>query len=592
MTKISKYISFLLIGFLFYNFTSCTDSDDLGSFTPETPEFSFDKNTIDVSKDGGNFVVNVTSNLPWRAKTSADWISFTSESGLGDGSFEFSTTRNRTVNERRAEIIVWITSDVQKKITVIQAPSEASDLVNHYYVKVNGKVENDGLTWDTPITLEKALDEMVEGDYVHIAAGTYSPTQVLSGGKASDAGDITFEMHSNVNLIGGYPANATEGAIADHVANPTILSGLHATGQAYHTVSVSAPQVSGKKLVMQGLTITNGKAAASGTGSITINGVPFYRFYAGGLIIGKSNVELIDCEISNNQSGLHAGGVYIAGGGVVNFESCVIKQNIATTNSSNCGGVFIDGSTAYFNNCSIISNACTGVGAGIYAFNANDPTYTYIYNSTIAYNNNDGNNANKTRRGGGFYGREHSVTVIVNSTFYGNTGGLGGGISMYGATGKASKIDIISSTFANNNAFDKGGGIEVANEFTTVNMHNSILSGNNAVNGSDVYNNYTFTKTYNTIVTNKVYNASGSEISGITFDYATMLGSLANNGGSTETCIPLNIASNPALTHGMSSDALKELGTNYVPVIATDIITRDQIGKSRSGKTVIGAAVN
>lgn len=589
MTRISKYISFILIGFLFYNLTSCSESEDIGSFTPDTPEYSFDKGTVNVSKDGGDFVINVTSNLPWRAKSDADWISFKTESGIGNGSFEFSTARNRTINERRAEIVVWVTSDDKKTITVIQAPSEASDLVTHYYVKVNGSADNDGLSWSTPMTLEKAMDEMIDGDYLHIAAGTYTPTQILSGGTPSNTGDITFEIHSNVNIVGGYPANATDGATADPAANLTVLSGLHSSGQSFHTVAVSASQVAGKKIVMKGLTITNGKAAASGTGNVTINGVPFYRFYGGGLIIGKSNVELIDCEISNNESGLHAGGVYIAGGGNVNFENCVIKQNIATTNSSNCGGVFIDGSTAYFNNCSIISNACTGVGAGIYAFNANNPTYTYIYNSTIANNNNDGNNNNQTRRGGGFYGREYSETVIVNSTFYGNTGGHGAGISMYGASGKTAKMDIISSTIAKNNAFNNGGGIEVANTFATVNVYNSIVSGNTALSGNDIFNT---AKLYNSILTTKVYDTAGNELSGPTFDYATMLGALANNGGKTETCLPLGGVANPATTNGMSVSELENLAANHNPVISASIVNKDQTGKARSGKTVIGAVIN
>lgn len=586
MDKISKYISFIFIGILLGCFMSCSDDDSLGDFTPETPDYSFDKGTINIIKEGGDYIINITSNLPWRAKSSADWISFKSESGLGNGSFEFTATRNRTISEREADIIVWVTDSDQKIIKVIQAPSEPSDLVIHYYVKTDGNDTNDGLSWDAPTTLEKALDEMVDGDYIHIAAGTYIPTRTISGGNANNTGDITFEIHSNANIIGGYPADATEGAVSNPAENATVLSGLHASGQSFHTVSISAPVADGKKVVLKGLQIKNGKAAASGTGSISINGVPFYRFYGGGLITGKSTVDIINCEISDNQSGLHAGGVYIAGGGLVKFEGTTIKNNVAITNSSNCGGVFIDASTVYFNNCSIVSNACTGVGAGIYSFNTNSPTYTYIYNTTVAYNNNDGNGANQTRRGGGFYGRENSITVIVNSTFYGNSGGHGAGISMYGASGKTSKLDVINSTISANNAFNNGGGLEVANAFATVNVYNSILSGNSATLNNDLHGTAKF---YNSIYTSKVYNADGNESSGFIFDYATMLGTLANNGGQTETCQLLGGTSNPAFTEGMTSTELEILGTNYVPVIGPDIIGKDQIGSPRAGKKAMGA---
>lgn len=589
MTKILKYINFVFLGILLACFASCSDDEGLGYFTPKIPEFSFDKTMVNATKEGGDYSVNVISNLPWRAKSNADWISFKSENGLGDGKFEFTVTRNRTIQERSADIVVWVTDEELKTIKVIQAPSEASDLVVHYYVKADGDAANDGLSWSTPVTLEKAMDEMVDGDFVHIAAGTYKPTRTLSGGSASNAGDITFEIHSNVTLIGGYPANAVEGAVSDPSVNKTILSGLHNSGQAFHTVAVSAPIATGKKVLLKGLLIKNGKAAASGTGSISINGVPFYRFYGGGLVSGKSLVEVVDCEVSDNISGLHAGGVYIAGGGTVKFENTVIKNNVATTNSSNCGGVFIDGSTAFFNNCSVVSNSCTGVGAGIYAFNSSTPSYTYIYNTTVAYNNNDANAANQTRRGGGFYGRENSVTVIVNSTFYGNEGGHGAGISIYGASGSAAKLDIINSTVSANKVYNNGGGIEVANAFATVNSYNTILSGNTAGGtGNDLFGTAKF---YNSINANKVYNVDGNEVSGLTFDYTTMLGALNNNGGKTETCALLGGPANPATTQGMTSGALEALGTNYSPAIGADVITKDQTDRSRIGKTVIGAVV-
>lgn len=589
MAKILRHINLIIFSLLLAGFTSCSDEEGLGNFQPQTPEFSFDQDVINISKDGGNIIVNVTSNLPWRVKTDADWITFESENGMGNGSFEFVATKNRTVNIREASISLWITEDAQKTIKVIQAASEASDLVNHYYVKASGSEDNDGLSWEQPTTLDKALDEMMEGDYIHIAAGTYAPTKTLTGGSASNAGDITFEIHSNVNIIGGYPADATEGAISDPEANPTILTGIHASGRSFHTVAISAPIVKDKKVSIKGIQIKNGQASASGTGNISINGVPFYRFYGGGLISGKSIVEIIDCEISDNESGLHAGGVYIAGGGTVFFENTVVKNNTATTNSSNCGGVFIDASTVYFNNCAVINNACTGVGAGIYSFNSTQPTYTYIYNTTVANNNNDANAANQTRRGGGFYGRENSVTVIVNSTFYGNTGGSGAGICLYGATGKNAKLDIISSTIASNNAYNNGGGVEVANAFATLNIYNSIISGNTAnVSGSDLLG---AAGVFNTINATKVYDAEGNEISGLTFDAATMLGALTNNGAKGETCQLLGGDSNPATTKGMNSADLQTLGTGYTPAIDADIITKDQNGKSRTGKTSIGAVV-
>lgn len=584
MQTITNYIG--IIGLLLAFFTACTEKKDLGSFEPLTPEFSIETNTINVGKEGGEYLINVESNLPWRARSNADWISFKSENALADGAFTFEVTRNRTTEPRVAEIIVWVTKEHEKTLQVVQAPSDPSDLATHYYVKTDGSETNSGLSWADAIPLQKALDEMVNGDVIHIAAGTYLPSKTISGGSAANTGDITFEIHSNVTLIGGYPADAADGAIANPQVNPTILSGNTPAGRVYHTVAITAPLQDGQQVVLEGLSIKHGRAAASGTGSISVSGVPFYRFYGGGLIIGRSTVDVINCEISDNESGLHAGGVYIAGGGTVRFDGSAIRNNRATTNSSNGGGIFIDASTVYFNNCEVSGNMTTGVGAGIYAFNATQPTYTYIYNTTVANNNNNANNVNETRRGGGFYAREHSVSVIVNSTFYGNTGGHGAGISLYGTATGASRMTIISSTITRNNAYNNGGGVEITAN-TTLNVFNTIISGNQAANGNDVYGNGS-DLSYS-VLGSRILDANGDDVPGQSFDAETMLGHLADNGGETKTS--LLTASSPAATLGMTASALEALGATLTPAITPEVIASDQNGKSRTGKTAMGAAI-
>ncbi len=312
MNKILKHTGLLLFLSIFLALmNACSENLDIASFDPETPEYSLEGGDVSVPKEGGDFTVNVKSNLPWRAKTSTDWITMKSESGMGgDGTFTFTAGRNRTVDERIGEIIVWVTDDEQKSIKIIQAPSEVSDLVNHYYVKTTGTDANDGLSWATPTTLSNAIDMMAPGDYIHIAAGTYIPTNKVSGG--SQDADITFEIHSNVTIIGGYPANAAEGAVSDPENNETILSG---DKKYYHTVTVTAPVESGNKVTIQNLSIKNGLAGASTAGTININGAVYRRSYAGGMMIGKSVVDVIGCKISENESQQHAAGIYVFAGG-------------------------------------------------------------------------------------------------------------------------------------------------------------------------------------------------------------------------------------------------------------------------------------
>lgn len=409
MNKILKHTGLLLFLSIFLALmNACSENLDIASFDPETPEYSLEGGDVSVPKEGGDFTVNVKSNLPWRAKTSTDWITMKSESGMGDGTFTFTAGRNRTVDERIGEIIVWVTDDEQKSIKIIQAPSEVSDLVNHYYVKTTGTDANDGLSWATPTTLSNAIDMMAPGDYIHIAAGTYIPTNKVSGG--SQDADITFEIHSNVTIIGGYPANAAEGAVSDPENNETILSG---DKKYYHTVTVTAPVESGNKVTIQNLSIKNGLAGASTAGTININGAVYRRSYAGGMMIGKSVVDVIGCKISENESQQHAAGIYVFAGANVSFVDSDITNNKGILEGSNGGGIFVESATVYMTNCNITGNTVWGgVGGGIYTYSADTNTYLYLSNSTVAHNSTNAG-PNTTRRGGGFYAREFSRVQIV-----------------------------------------------------------------------------------------------------------------------------------------------------------------------------------
>lgn len=568
---------------------SCSKIDDLGNFEPQDPNLSLETDVIEVSKEGGEFTIDVESNLPWRAKSNADWITFSAENALGSGKIAFSITRNRSTDQRTAEVTVWITKDYEKKMRVIQAPAELSDLVTHFYVKVSGTPENTGLSWDEATTLDNALEEAVPGDVIHIAAGTYTPTKTITGGSASNAADRTFEIHSNISLIGGYSADATEGAVSDPTMYETVLSGNTASGKVYHTVAITAPVQAEQKVVLQGLSIKYGQAAASGTGHVTLNGAQYYRFYGGGLIVARSIVDLIDCEISENTTGFHAAGVFVFSEATVRFERCAIKKNNGSHNGGNGGGIFNEAATVFFNNCEISSNTISGVGAGIYAFSSTQPTYTYIYNSTVAHNNNDAAGLSQTRRGGGFYGRERSVTVIVNSTFYGNTGGHGAGVSLYGTAAAPSRLDLINTTITGNKGLNNGGGIELTSN-TTLHIFNSILSGNTALNGADIFAgsgaNPSFSKS---VRGNQLLDVNGAVIAGQSFDFETMLGNFTNNGGYAET-VPLS-SNSPAAALGMSAAQLENLGNTFNPVIPPEATTYDQNGRSRSSSSVMGAAI-
>ncbi|QRX64218.1 hypothetical protein JS578_02875 [Dysgonomonadaceae bacterium zrk40] len=561
---------------------SCSEKIELGSFTPETPVYSFAVDEINIPKEGGDFSVEVKSNLPWRAKTNATWISLTEESGLTDGTVTFTASRNRTIDQREGEIIVWVTGDDQKSIRIVQAPSEPSDLITHYYAKEAGSDSNDGLSWETAVSLAGALDKVVSGDVIHIAAGTHLPKNMVTGG--NEQGDITFEIHSNVTLIGGYADDATEGAQPDPLNNETILSGNR---EVFHTMTITAPVEEGKKVMLNNLTITQGHAGQSNAGTLSIGGLTYRRSYGGGISVGGSKVEINNCVITDNESRQHAAGIYMFNGAELMMRDCDITNNKGILEASNGGGIFNESATLYLMNCNVTGNSVWGVGGGLYSYSANTLTYLYLYNSTVAFNSTNAG-PNTGRRGGGLYAREFSRVQVVNSTFYSNESGRGGGISIYGAAGKTSSVDLINSTVFNNYAINNAAGVEVLAN-TTFKAYNSIIAGNSATTTPDLQMAPNTTTLSYMVTGNQLLDAAGAVMTGVTFDAATMLGTLMVNGGRTQTS--MLSSSSPAAIHGMTTTQLEELAAEYNPPIDTEIILKDQTGASRNSQKAMGAVV-
>lgn len=576
-----KYLrlQLVLIFCLTWTLKSCKD-DDIGAFTPLNPELNIETSNIEIPKEGGEFEIKVKSNLPWRVTSEVNWIVIKNGNAMADGSFQITVESNPTTKTRSGKLTVWITADAKKEILINQEEGELPPVLRqNYFVKKAGLEENDGLSWEKPTTLEKALSLAVSGDIIHLAAGSYNPTRIITGGSPTDEKDKTFEIGKNISIIGGYPNNASTGAQPDFKTNATILSGNLASGKVYHTMSITAPIEENQKVYIKGITIKDGQASGVAT-SVTVNGVKFQRNYAGGVIIGRANATLEDCTITNNESLTFAAGISVFDAANVTFNRCHITNNAGTSNG---GGLWNDNSTVFLMDCNVSNNSTiTGVAAGIYGFNAAGGTSTtYIFNTTISNNTSGAHCA-------GYYGRAGSVGVMVNCTLTGNktnATGDGGAINLHGG----GVLDVISSTITGNSARN-GGGIRCQAN-CTINLINSIVSGNLATNeGNDISTVGTSTYSHS-IVTTKTFDAQGGENTAApAFDFATMLLPLSDNGGTTQTCA-LAGENNPALTFGMSSSQLEAKAGQYKLPIPLSIITFDQTGKPRSGKTCIGSVV-
>ena len=513
------------------------------------PEFIFEgESTISVSKLGGDYTATITANQPWLVQSTVSWITVTSDRvGKGDGSKEtvtFTVEKNPGLEPREGKIRMWITDEDESFIIIKQDPLLLEDLGTDYYVTVKGT--GDGSSWAKSTTLSKALAAAVDADVIHVAAGTYVPTDILPGGAAG--GDETFYVKANIQIIGGYPANPKDGDVADPAANKVILSGEDAY---YHVMVVGAPKSDMFSVKISGLTLTKGKAYTVAT-EVPINGGIAYKSYGAGMIVSGGRNLIENCQIIGNYAEKSVSGIFLTGAAETTLRNCNISENTGKGN----GNAVWNGPNAvtYMYDCVIARNSSTGVGTVYnYEISAGFGTPSlYMANCEITGNSNGSY--------GAVYNRDGNA-VIVNCTVHGNTAKNGAGVFCYGSKGI---MTVISTTVTGNNATTDAGGLTTGSGAKAY-VYNSVIAGNTA--------------TGKTADTGVITDSANSILTGD----AGMFG--AYNAG----VYPL--LSGSGLTGGMTADQLKGINTNMeiFPIIPEDVVV-DAKGNQRTG-TVMGAYI-
>jgi predicted outer membrane repeat protein len=308
-------------------------------------------------------------------------------------------------------------------------------------------------------------------------------------------------------------------------------------------------------------TVTN--TASSGSGSLAAaigsaasgDTIDFASGVTGTITLGGTLTLTTNVTITGPGANL----LTISGGGTmtvftVNSGVTASISGLTITGGGGSGygsGIFNQG-TLTVSNCTLSGNS-TGSGSSSGGGIDNYGTLT-VSNSTIS-NNTAGN-----RYGGGI--NNQGTLTVSNSTFSGNTASLGGGISA-----GIGSVTVSNSTFSNNTASNGGGG-GISAGIGSVTVSNSTFSGNTAANyGGGIYSQGSFpgmstTITNSIVAGNITTNAPGDDCDGCTSSGTNlistsssspspMLGPLQNNGGPTETMMPLT--GSPALNAGSGS---------------------------------------
>jgi len=585
-----------------------------------------------------------------------------------------------------------------------------------WYVKAGADASAKGLSWETATSLDYALKTALPGSVLHLAAGTYRPATLLEcmtgeGESATPAPAKeefkSFLIDKNISIIGGYPANASTGAVADASNNKTILDG---DGKSYHTIVVSASKVVGEKVVIEGITITGGNSTEDAEGFYPCNGTNLSSSNAGGIALLNSIVEMknvtvkgnkaannaglycadceivmTDCSIDGNEAITNVGGALFTSGTRLVMDGCSISNNIAggivggaylyipekqtleaeikksnfdnNVAVSNAGGLYVrddSGSNnmklsftdctfngnqglmggcilvnnailsfktcefkgnrnsgngniymyttdakgaidVTFDGCSYIDNypaegAASGLIGGIYLYtNYNShPINAYITNCLFADNRANG-------RGASIYMRNAKVDQInlyvANCTFADNQSGhTGSAINLYGTAAFKVEATVVSCTAvgntSTNTAANKIGAFCCETAGTTMNIYNSIASGNltNEGNACDVNNVAGVMAIKSSFIGSDYYGAEGTlETVSPAFDYKTMLG--AFDGAVVK--LTGTAATNPAFSYGMTAAELKKLSSGNM---TSDILAKDQKGNARTDSDKIAGS--
>ncbi len=246
---------------------------------------------------------------------------------------------------------------------------------------------------------------------------------------------------------------------------------------------------------------------------------------------------------------LAVGSVFRNAGGSLTINNATVSGGNSPTSG---GGIHNYQGNLSLNNTTVSGNSAAELGGGIF----NHYGSCVISNSTLS--------GNTAYSWGGAIENWGSSLTLTNSTVSGNvlTGGGGGGIDNWEST-----LTVNNSTLTGNLASENGGGIYnyAAYYSATTTLHNSLISGNSAAGGNELYSAYDGTAIATVIVDGFNVFAHGGETDAAAFQgfvpgasdinassdgtsvaLASILETtLADNGGSTRT--HALVAGSPAL---------------------------------------------
>lgn len=382
---------------------------------------------------------------------------------------------------------------------------------------------------DPCLTIQYTVDVAVDGDTIHVAAGTYVENVSITKDLAIDGAGL------DVTIV--------DGGGLDRVVDVT-----------RGTVTLS------------GVTITNGDTDSDGggirnLGQLTVTDVKVTLNRSANFGGGISNQEggsltLENCEVVENHADFDGGGIRLQDDGAVMITDCIVARNTAGVSG---GGirVFDSVSVVTLTNSLVTDNVADDRGGGIHNLGG-DVT---ISDTTLSGNFSGGS-------GGGIFNDEGTLTLL-RSTVSGNTSAtsrpglynhLGlmtlvnstvSGHSGYGIFNDGLAILTLANSTVTGNSFT---GVWNSSGSASIQMGNSIIAQNGSGGCGGIVS----------VVVSSGYNLESGDTCGLAasgdlINTDPLLGPLADNGGPTFTHALLT--GSPAIDAGNPSGCTDDAGT-------------------------------
>ena len=320
---------------------------------------------------------------------------------------------------------------------------------------------------------DAAAGSSVYQDVIRFASGLSGTVSVTSEFIVNDDLSIEGPGAGLLTFSGGYSSRVffIQPSVNASFSGMTVTAGYSDYGGAIYCSNSSS------------LTITDSTLSGN---SASNDGGAIYN-YAGTLSLVNSTV--------SGSSGYNGAGIY-------NYGSLTVTNSTFSNNSaSNDGGAICNSSsTVSVTGSTFSNNSAVGFGGAIdtysgtitisgSTFSSNSAAYGAAvdnYSSTTSITSSSLINNSASQYGGGVYNYTGQLTV-VNSTLSGNsTLYYGGGICNYVAT-----LKLTNSTISDNTSRDysngAGGGIYSGDSTSSATLNNTIVAGNTAAYGDDIY---------------------------------------------------------------------------------------------------------